>query len=92
MWGRLGPVAGRLGTPLLETKPATGAVPKQSEAMTRRTPSKKHPVARATLWFCLVMAPSWCVLLFGCEFEPSAIGHHPPVADSVADSDNDGGE
>lgn len=62
MWGRLGPVAGRLGTPLLETKPAAGAVPKQSEAMTRRTPSKKHPVARATLVFVLVMLPSWWLL------------------------------
>ena len=93
MWGRLGPVAGRLGTPLLETKPATGAVPKQSEAMTRRTPSKKHPVARATLWFCLVMAPSWCVLLFGCEFEPSKI-HLGPLHPRVTTwmSDEDGGE
>jgi hypothetical protein len=59
--------------------------------MAKQARRPKHTALRATFWFVVVMLPSWGVLLFGCEFEPSSIGHHPHVADSVFD-DNDGGE
>lgn len=58
--------------------------------MAKQARRPKHPALRATFWFVLVMLPSWWVLLFsGCEFEPSAIGHHPRA--HVFD-DIDGGE
>lgn len=58
-----------------------------------RRESTNHAALRATFWFVVVMLPSWLVLLFGCEFEPGAIGQPalgPRPADSVADMD--GGE
>ena len=84
----LGPVAGRLGTPLFETKPAAGAVP-----MTKRPQSKFSPTVRAAFGFTVVMLPSWWVLLHGCEFEPSKI-HLGPLHPRVTTwmSDEDGGE
>lgn len=60
--------------------------------MTKRPQHRFPATARAAFWFVLVMAPSWWVLLHGCEFETNPDKERDIWGQLHPSDDSDGGE